>query len=72
MRMTKDEYITAYLLRAGIPLEWRTENGYRPRGIEKVCVKCDCDGIDGCKGFAMVSKELYERSLGTRYPMELA
>jgi hypothetical protein len=58
--MTKDEYITAYLLRAGIPLEWRTENGYRPRGIEKVCVKCECKD-ERCDGFAMVSLQLYER-----------
>lgn len=60
--MTKDEFIDGYMQRSRIDPKYRTDTGYEINGRKELAVKCDCD-YDGCKGFAMISEEEYQRGL---------
>lgn len=62
--MTREEFITGYMARSGMPAKWRTPDGYacpvsNEPGLDhlppltRVALECHC-GEEGCEGWAMI------------------
>jgi hypothetical protein len=54
--MTRDEFIDGYMRRSGLPVEYRTPDGFVvPGSMRKVALPCAC-GEDVCEGWAMIGE----------------